>query len=101
MPYLNPPALGTAIHSRAVSIFLKALALAVVATATLSACGARAESPTCDKVAAANGSDSASGTADAPYRSAQKLSDSLVAGQTGCLRAGTYNEDVTVSHGGR
>jgi len=28
---------------------------------------------------------------------AQRLVDSLSAGQTGCLRAGTYSEDVTVS----
>src|SRR3954465_10276955 len=100
MPSVMSPTLGAAIHSRAVSIFLKALSLAVVATVTLSACGARAETATCNKVAASNGSDSAAGTADAPYRTAQKLADSLTAGQTGCPRAGTHHEDGRVRPGG-
>jgi parallel beta-helix repeat protein len=97
----QPPTLGHAIRSRAVSIFVKAFVLAALTSITLAACGARAENPTCDKVAATNGSDSAAGTADAPYRTAQKLSNSLAAGQTGCLRGGTYNEDLTVTQGGR
>jgi parallel beta-helix repeat protein len=101
MPPLLSPTIGAATISRAVSIFLKALLLAALATVTLSACGARAETVNCDKVAATNGSDSAAGTADAPYRTAQKLSDSLLAGQTGCLHAGTYDEDLRVGHGGR
>ncbi|HEU4973477.1 MAG TPA: right-handed parallel beta-helix repeat-containing protein [Baekduia sp.] len=51
----------------------------------------------CDRVASTSGSDSAAGTAAAPYRTVQKLADSLAAGQTGCIRAGTYKQDVTVS----
>jgi hypothetical protein len=47
--------------------------------------------PTCDKVAAPEGSDSAAGTVGAPYRTPQKLADELIGGQTGCLRAGTYS----------
>ncbi|MCB0883132.1 MAG: right-handed parallel beta-helix repeat-containing protein [Thermoleophilia bacterium] len=35
-----------------------------------------------------SGSDSASGSASSPFRSAQKLADSLGAGQVGCLAAG-------------
>ena len=42
----------------------------------------------CDRFAAPNGSDSAPGTASAPFRTAQKLQDSLSAGQTGCLKPG-------------
>lgn len=56
--------------------------------------------PTCDLVAAPNGSDSSPGTLAAPFQTAQKLVNSLQAGQTGCLRAGTYNESVTFRHGG-
>ena len=53
----------------------------------------------CDKVAAPSGSDSAAGTAASPYRTAQKLADSLAPGQTGCLRAGLYEQDVKVDEG--
>lgn len=48
---------------------------------------------TCDKVAATNGSDSAAGTVSQPYRSVQKLVDSVSAAQTACLRAGTHHGD--------
>jgi parallel beta helix pectate lyase-like protein len=54
----------------------------------------------CTKVAAPNGSDTNSGTIESPYRTVQKLSDSLAAGNTGCLRAGTYTGNVSVTHGG-
>src|SRR5262249_7342469 len=50
------------------------------------------------------GSDSAAGTAAAPYRSAQQLADSLSAGQTGCLRQGSYTASgpyvLSPRHGG-
>jgi parallel beta-helix repeat protein len=55
----------------------------------------------CTRFAATNGSDSAAGTTTAPYRTVQKLMDSLVAGETGCLAPGTYSESVRVNHGGR
>lgn len=41
-------------------------------------------------MASPSGSDGASGSESAPYRSAQKLVSSLSGGQTGCLRQGTY-----------
>ena len=44
----------------------------------------------CDLVAATNGSDSAAGTVGQPFKTPKKLADSLTAGQTGCLRGGTY-----------
>lgn len=65
---------------------LTTLAAAVV----LSAPGAAAASSGCDRVAAPSGSDSAAGTDAAPFRSVKQLVDSLAAGQTGCLRAGSY-----------
>lgn len=50
---------------------------------------------TCDKVAAPNGSDFASGSFISPFQTAQKLAGSLAPGQTGCLRAGTYSSSDT------
>jgi Right handed beta helix region/Fibronectin type III domain len=64
--------------------------------ATLTAATAQCPGPpdpgsvSCAKVASTNGSDSASGTLASPYRTPQKLAASLVSGQTGCLRGGTY-----------
>jgi parallel beta-helix repeat protein len=55
----------------------------------------------CDRYASPAGSDSAAGTEGAPFRTAQQLANSLAAGQTGCLRAGTYPEDLTMRRGGR
>jgi parallel beta-helix repeat protein len=52
---------------------------------------------TCDKAASPSGSDTAAGTVTAPYRTAQRLVDSLSTGQTGCLRAGTYSQNVSIS----
>jgi nitrous oxidase accessory protein NosD len=49
----------------------------------------------CSRVAAAGGSDSAAGTADAPFRTGQKLANALQPGQVGCVR-GTLTGDVTV-----
>jgi parallel beta-helix repeat protein len=54
----------------------------------------------CTKVASPSGSDSAAGTADAPYQTANKLANSLSAGDTGCLRTGTYIQDVRMGEGG-
>jgi hypothetical protein len=46
----------------------------------------------CSKFAAVDGSDSNPGTWRRPFRSPQRLVDSLRAGKTGCLRGGTYDE---------
>lgn len=51
---------------------------------------------TCTKFASTEGSNSAAGSVDAPFRTAQQLADSLSAGDTGCLRGGTYIEDLTM-----
>jgi parallel beta-helix repeat protein len=83
--------------------FLSALLLAsslIAIAVALAPASAMAATNGCDLVAAPNGSDSAPGTAAAPLRTVQKLADSLSAGQTGCLRAGTFSEDVTIRHGG-
>jgi Right handed beta helix region len=44
----------------------------------------------CVRFAAPDGSDAAAGTKRRPFQSAQRLLDSLRAGQTGCLRRGHY-----------
>ena len=75
-----------------------AAAVASVAVAAVTACSPAAVS--CDKVAAPSGSDSAPGSVASPYRTPQKLADSLAPGQTGCLRDGLYEQDVKVAKGG-
>jgi len=76
---------------------------ALLTSAAILAVGAAPTSATvsCNRFAATNGSDSAAGTSVAPYRTAQKLMDSLAAGETGCLGPGTYNESLRVNHGGQ
>jgi parallel beta-helix repeat protein len=56
--------------------------------------------PTCDKFASPIGFNSNPGTEALPFRTAQRLANSLAAGQTGCLRAGTYVGGMTVTRGG-
>jgi parallel beta-helix repeat protein len=69
--------------------------LSTFAAAAIAAGGGVASADvTCNKVASPTGSDTAAGTAAAPYRTALKLVSSLAAGQTGCLRAGTYVESI-------
>jgi parallel beta-helix repeat protein len=75
---------------------LRKTTLPLVATAAMGlgliAGGGQAQATvTCSKVAAVTGSDSAAGTEAAPFRSAQKLADSLTTGQVGCLRSGTFD----------
>lgn len=68
-------------------------ALLALAAQTFALNPSQAEAETiCNKYAAPGGSDSAAGTESAPYRNAQKLADSLSAGQVGCLRGGVYTE---------
>src|SRR5919201_242945 len=54
----------------------------------------------CDKVASTMGQDDAAGSEADPYRSVQRLANSLSPGQTGCLRQGNYVEDVALRSGG-
>jgi hypothetical protein len=62
--------------------------------------GSSAFAAACTRIASTDGSDSAPGTEAQPYRTAQRLVDSLAPGETGCLRAGTYAENVTISGSG-
>jgi parallel beta-helix repeat protein len=61
------------------------------------------ESVACDRYATTDGSDKAAGTSSDPFRTAQRLVDSLEPGETACLRSGTYTETdgtLTISSGG-
>ncbi len=49
----------------------------------------------CTRIAAPGGNDSQSGTKRRPFATVQRLADSLRAGQTGCLRAGIYDQPST------
>ena len=78
----------------------RAVAIAAAIVAFASAPAASAADVSCSRVAAPYGFDSAAGTVTSPFRSVQRLASSLSAGQTGCLRAGTYTGDVKVARGG-
>jgi parallel beta-helix repeat protein len=88
-------------YPRLLPIFLcgATAALAALPTAATAAPTTIAASA-CTKFAAPGGSDSASGSLAAPYATAQKLVSSLASGQIGCLRGGTYSEDVSVTNAG-
>ena len=54
----------------------------------------------CDKYTSTTGNDSNLGTATEPYRTVDKLGESLAAGQTGCVRGRVYDQDVHLANGG-
>ena len=78
----------------------RTLALALGVACLVPAASSTAAATSCTYVAAPSGSDSNPGTLAAPFQTVQKLISTLQAGQTGCLRAGTYDEDVTFRTGG-
>jgi hypothetical protein len=72
------------------------LALLILPAGAASApLGATTTPAACTLVASPTGSDSGSGTPAAPFQTVQKLISSLTPGQTGCVKQGTYDEDVT------
>lgn len=56
------------------------------AVLSLAGAGPATAADTCAKVAAANGSDAASGTAAAPYATVERVVTTLAPGETGCVR---------------
>lgn len=84
------------LHFRAILGALAGLVFLASVAAVSLAPGAAAE-VTCARYASPAGSDTAAGTATAPFRTSQKLVASLAAGQTGCLLGGTYTGNVTFS----
>ncbi len=63
---------------------------AFVALVLATAGGPTASAGGCHRVAAPGGSDAGPGTAAHPYRTVQRLADSLLPGMVGCLRGGSY-----------
>src|SRR6185503_4052011 len=80
----------------------KLLVLGVLISAALMISGGRGAgaAPPCDLIASPLGLDSNPGTEALPLRTAQKLADSLSAGQTGCLKTGTYVGGLMITKGG-
>jgi parallel beta-helix repeat protein len=101
-----PPTSPTGVSTSPITAGNRVLALAssmlvaLFAVASALAGPARAASTVCDLYAATNGSDSAPGTLAQPFATVQRLADTLHPGQTGCLRNGTYTQDVTITHTG-
>lgn len=77
------------------------LAAALAVGSILSLAPTAAAAGPCSRYASPNGSDSAAGTEQAPYRSAAKLASSIRAGETGCLRGGSYPGGATFRTAGR
>ena len=78
----------------------KATALCALACVAALLALTPAQASACTRVAAPGGSDGAAGTAASPWATFQKLAHSLAPGQVGCLRAGTYRENVEVNANG-
>jgi hypothetical protein len=70
---------------------MRRLVLLILALCLCPALTGSAAAASCDLVAAPAGSDRASGTAADPLRTPQAIANRLQPGQTGCLRAGSYN----------
>jgi parallel beta-helix repeat protein len=77
-----------------------ALTILSVGLATGLLVGTASGGVTCTKYVSTSGSDAAAGSSTAPYRTIAKLVSSLSAGQTGCLKGGTYGEYANVTKGG-
>jgi hypothetical protein len=81
------------VRARVAAALIASVCLIAVAIFAVGPSAAVAVKLDCAKVASPNGDDSASGTAGSPYATSQRLVNSLAAGETGCLRAGTYRQD--------
>ena len=91
-------AVGRARSVGAVLLIL-ALVLASQVVSLAAASGAHALSTTY-YVDGTNGSDGNPGTFDQPWRTVQKAADTMISGDTVYIRAGTYNQRVTLEHRG-
>jgi hypothetical protein len=85
---------------------LTALASGVLVISAFALTSAQADA-TCSLYAGPGGSDANAGTQTSPFATPQHLADSLTAGQTGCLLAGTYDltggtsgSQLKFNHGG-
>jgi hypothetical protein len=55
----------------------------------------------CTRYASTNGHDTSNGERRHPFRTVRHLMGALRAGETGCLKGGTFAENVSLSRGGR
>ena len=95
------PSVPRSFMARPLAALATIIALAGVAAWLPGAALADSVPTNCDKVASPAGSDSNAGSAGAPLRSAQALTNALAPGQVGCLRAGTYPGGLRLNHGGK
>lgn len=79
---------------------LIAVALVLTVSAIAAAGSFATTVPSCAKWAAANGSDSNSGTQASPFRHITALAAALGPGQTGCLKSGDVFDEAPDSQGG-
>jgi hypothetical protein len=93
---------------RALSAAIPALAATTVFASSSQAATQGAPQPaaqpavSCALYASPLGSDAGDGSLASPFLTPQKLTDSLQAGQTGCLRGGVYSEvELKFHHGGQ
>ena len=82
-------------------VSLSGAAFLLLAVAGILLAGSARASAGCDLFASPQGSDSGAGTYPSPFRTVQKVVDSLGAGQTGCLLSGSYYGNVRIAKGGR
>ena len=85
---------------RALPAWVAGASLAALAASALAPAPLAAAAPACTRYAALSGSDSAAGTESAPFRTVQRLADSLSAGQVGCLQPGAVFGGVKVNRSG-
>src|ERR1700733_3945363 len=83
-------------HLCAASLIAAMFAIALSASAVASSTSA-----TCQRFASPTGSNRTRGTANRPFRTVQRLVDSLGPGQVGCLFEGFYRGSVRIWRGGR
>jgi parallel beta-helix repeat protein len=81
------------------SRYLVALLVSILTIgAFFAVCGSAAAR--CRRYAATDGSNHSPGSAHAPFRTVQRLVNSLRGGQTGCVGPGVYRENVVFRNGG-
>jgi hypothetical protein len=85
-------------HRPLCAVLCAAAVLVIVPSASAVASSAQTA---CQRFASPTGSDRARGSANRPFRTVQRLADSLRPGQVGCLFEGVYRGSVRISRGGR
>lgn len=93
------PSARPLVHLRTLALAVAMLTIAIVSSRAAPAM-AELGSPSCDLYASVSGSDGAPGSAEHPFATVAHLAASLSAGQTGCVRGGVFNEDVTIENSG-